>query len=170
MLFYAALTVAGVVSAALIVWLFRSFMMAGQSAFSTVSGTRHARPRTARLASNVGGVKSPWGWGSPGTTPNRRVGSQTRVGGASVLGGHARPNGSNPGNTLGNTLGKHHTASDHAGSVRNVLTGYDMQREKKTDTSSWPYQDSIKSGGSAIPRDKPTLTEPRKRPKKPWGW
>jgi hypothetical protein len=60
--------------------------------------------------------------------------------------------------------------SPHVGSVRNVLTGYDIQRKSEPDTSSWPYQDSIKSESSETPDERPTLTKAGNQPSKPWGW
>ena len=169
MLFYVALIVAGVVAAAVIVWVFRSFMMAGKTAYRSMSPSRSGEPKLAHLNSNLAATPAPWGWGNAGGAPaparlDRDAGpvirpkpkdwSQSEV--------YARSN---------EKMARERDAtSPHVGSVRNVLTGYDMQRDTRTDTSSWPYQDSIASGSSSVPSDNPTLTEDGERPTKPWGW
>lgn len=172
MLFYVALIVAGVVAAAVIVWVARSFMMAGKTAYRSLSPGRNGEPKLARLQSNVGSTPAPWGWGNAGgATAATRI-NRYGPGGQSVapskskdwsqLEVYARSNEK--------MARERHATSPHVGSVRNVLTGYDMQRSTKTDTSSWPYQDSLATGSSAVPVDNPTLTEKGNRPTKPWGW
>ena len=169
MLFYVALIVAGVVAAAVIVWVFRSFMMAGKTAYRSISPSRKGEPKLANLNSNLAATPAPWGWGNGSGTPaaarvNRDSGpvsrpksrdwSQSEV--------YARSNEK--------MARERHATSPHVGSVRNVLTGYDMQRDTKTDTSCWPYKDNLSSGSSPVPAENPTLTEDGERPTKPWGW
>lgn len=173
MLFYVALTVAGVVAAAVIVWVVRSFMMAGKTAYRTLSpGRNSGEVKLAHLNSNLGATPAPWGWGNAATARgaprfDRHTGavenvapSKSRDWSQSEV--YARSNEK--------MKRERDATSPHVGSVRNVLTGYDMQRNTKTDTSSWPYRDSLGSGPSAVPEEGPTLTEDGDRPTKPWGW
>jgi hypothetical protein len=170
MLFYVALTVAGVVAAAVIVWVFRSFMMAGKTAYRSMSSGRGA-PKLAHLNSNLAATPAPWGWGNGGTPAATRFDrhrvssepvSRSKSRDFSGLEAYAR--------SSEKMARERYATSPHVGSVRNVLTGYDMQRGTRTDTSSWPYQDSFVSDASAVPEDSPTLTEKGDRPSKPWGW
>lgn len=172
MLFYVALTVAGVVAAAVIVWIFRSVMVAGKSAYRTMSpGSSRGEVKLAHLNSNLAATPAPWGWGNGGGTPaasryNRDMGvaspSKSKTRDFSQLEAYAR--------SSEKMKLERDATSPHVGSVRNVLTGYDMQRDTKTDTSCWPYRDNLGSNASVVPEESPTLTEDGDRPTKPWGW
>lgn len=171
MLFYVALTAAGIVTAAVAVWIFRSMMMASKSAYRKLSPGRSGGVKLAHLNSNLGATPAPWGWGTSGGAPavtrfNRHQlrsepASPSKSRDWSQYEGYARS-----GERMKNARD---TSSSHVGSVRNVLTGYDMQRTR-TDTSSWPYQETLSAGGSAKRDENVTLTEEGDRPTKPWGW
>lgn len=171
MLFYAALTVAGVITAALLVWLLRSLTVAGRSAYRTLSpSAAKDQVKLARVSSNLAAAPAPWGWGG-GKTGAGVPGAQ-RHGAAppprpirtkdfSSLEAYARSNEKMK-------LERDHT-SPHVGSVRNVLTGYDMRRTDNPDTSSWPYRDSLGEASSAVPAGSGRGRD-GERPTKPWGW
>lgn len=171
MLFYAALTVAGIITAALLVWLLRSLTVAGRSAYRTLSpSAAKGQARVARVNSNLAAAPAPWGWsggkpavaGGPGAQRHDAATERPiRTKDFSSLEAYGRSNEKMK-------LERDHT-SPHVGSVRNVLTGYDMRRTDGPDTSSWPYRDSLGGTSSAVP------TESRRegndeRPTKPWGW
>ena len=171
MLFYVALTVAGVVAAAVIVWVVRSFTMAGKTAYRTISPSRRGEAKLAHLNSSLGATPAPWGWGSAGGTPAASRFDRHRVASEPVSPSKSRDWSQLEVYARSNEKMKRErdATSPHVGSVRNVLTGYDMQRNTKTDTSSWPYQDSLGPSTSA-PDERPTLTADGERPTKPWGW
>jgi hypothetical protein len=171
MLFYVALIVAGVVAAAIIVWLYRSITMAGKTAYRSMSPGR-GQPKLTQLNSNLATTPTPWGWGSGGGTSAAGRYDRHRTFGESVSRSKSRDFSGLEAYARSNEKMalERDATSPHVGSVRNVLTGYDMQRVTRLDTSSWPYQDSYASGSSAVPDDSPSLTEKRDRPSKPWGW
>ncbi len=175
MLFYATLTVAGVIAAAVVVWLFRSLSVAGKSAYRTLSpsGRSSSQARLAHLNSGLAATPAPWGWGQgKGAPPSSKFDhhrtqapapspSKSRDWSSVEL--YARSN---------EKAARERNASPAVGSVRNVLTGYDMSRPTNPDTSSWPYQDSFKGAGVAEPTQRSAEDAPLtgERPTKPWGW
>ncbi|MEM1412634.1 MAG: hypothetical protein AAGH19_09785, partial [Pseudomonadota bacterium] len=71
MLFYAGLTVAGVIAAAVVVWLVRSMSVAGRSAYRTLSpsGQNSRDVKLAHLNSSLSATPAPWGWGNEPSAP-----------------------------------------------------------------------------------------------------
>jgi hypothetical protein len=173
MLFYAALTVAGVVAAALLVWLLRTLTVAGRSAYRTLSppGRANQQVKLAHLNSSLAATPAPWGWGGGKGTPaasrydrqqfRREPVGPTRTKDFSEREAFER--------SFEKMKAERDNTSPHVGSVRNVLTGYDMRRSQELDTSSWPYRDSLSAESSAIPIERKSEAE-ADRPTKPWGW
>lgn len=172
MLFYAALVVAGVIAAAVVVWIARSMMVAGQSAYRSMSPAK-ASGKSARLAhlnSNRSATPSPWGWSGQsgaavagGLNPARvREAPVTRSKSKdwSELELYQR--------SYEKAARERNTEPATSGSVRNVLTGYDMNRPTSPDTSSWPYQDGYKPELSESATQE--VSAAAERPTKPWGW
>ncbi len=172
MLFYVALTIAGVAAAAVTIWIFRSFMMAGRSAYDSLAPGKKAEPKLAHLNSNLAATPAPWGWGNSRGTPATSRYNRNKSGNSSPVRSKSRDWSQLEGYARSNekTQRERETASHRVGSVRNVLTGYDMDRKTGPDTSSWPYQDSMGSRSSSVPKEQPTLTQSSQKPKKPWGW
>ncbi len=177
MLFYAALIVAGVIAAAVIVWTARSMMVAGKSAYRTMAprGRSGNEARLAHLSSGQVAAPAPWGWGNSGNAPSGRIVGQRFK--RETL----SPSKSKDWSTLELYQRSHEktamdrgTKSTSAGSVRNLLTGYDMERQTATDTSSWPYRNDFKPELAAraeqLNTQVETVAEAGERPTKPWGW
>jgi len=174
MLFYAALTVAGVIAAAALVWIIRSLTVASKSAYRTLSPSARnsSQARLAHLNSNLAATPAPWGWGNNrgtlgGSTFDRHrlqrePASPSKSKGWSSLELYARSNEK--------TARERDKTSPTVGSVRNVLTGYDMQRHTAPDTSSWPYRDSFVSDVSSEPTTDSEVKSDGTRPTRPWGW
>lgn len=174
MLFYAALTVAGVIVAAIVVWMLRSLMDAGRSAYRTLSPSARAASdvKLAHLNTNLAAAPAPWGWGSGKGAPGgkrfdshrfqQQPQSPSKSRDFSQLEAYARSNEK--------MKVERDVNSPHVGSVRNVLTGYDMNRNTQTDTSCWPYRDNLTDTSSSLPKAKESATERDEQPTKPWGW
>ena len=175
MLFYAALTVAGVIAAAVVVWVVKSMMEAGKSAYRTLSPKDGRRQtKLAHLNTNLGATPAPWGWAAGNGAPADSAISRAQVGEGPAFKSKSRDWSSTNAYEKSNQAmaRQRHEGSPAVTSVRNVLTGYDMTKERKTDTSSWPYQDSFKGAEPSKPT-RNTLTEESddgERPTKPWGW
>lgn len=172
MLFYAALTVAGVIAAAIAVWVLRSLTVASKSAYRTLSPAARAgsQAKLAHLNSNLAATPAPWGWGNGKGAPTSGF-DRHRFQQASVS-----PSKSRDWSELevysrsSESSAKSRNAGHSVGSVRNVLTGYDMGRSTEPDTSSWPYQDNLGSPRSAEPDENTQAESDGERPTKPWGW
>lgn len=170
MLFYAFLTIAGVIAAAVLVWIFRSLSVAGTSAYRNFSPTARAASgaRLAHLNSNLAATPAPWGWGG-------RRGSRPRYQGM-LPETRAQARVAESRRELGSRMEVLASGSSKDkgpySSVGNVLTGYDMRRHTQPDTSSWPYRDSLtESRLRSLEEEKNTLVEDGKdHPSKPWGW
>ena len=177
MLFYAVLTIAGVIAAAVLVWMLRSLAVAGKSAYRTISpaARRAQEVKLAHLNTNLAAPPVPWGWGGHHHAPEgAEIGRHSFEQGPTARSksrdfsqyeayerSHARSQlQRNPG-------------SPQMGSARNVLTGYDVNRpthhDAQPDTSSWPYQDSLGEAGASLSKQAEASHE-ADQPKKPWGW
>lgn len=164
MLLYALLTVAGVLVAAIVVWVMRSVTSMGRSTYRSVSSTaRNASgPKLAHLNSSLASTPAPWGWGGKKASGKHR-GESPR---AATLGDRV----ARTSNVRGHETYKQQFDREHSkeASVRNVLTGYDIHRKTEPDTSCWPYQDTFGKTRSSLPTE--TLSKKGKQPSKPWGW
>lgn len=178
MLFYAALIVAGVIAAAVVVWIARSMMVAGQSAYRTMApkGRGADQVRLAHLNSNVAAAPAPWGWGAKNGAP-----AGTKIKGPRFQRETLSPSKSKDWSELelyqrsyAKSAMDRDKKSSTSGSVRNLLTGYDMERPTATDTSSWPYRNDFKPELARQAEERNTQTEAQadagERPTKPWGW
>ncbi len=176
MLVYAALTVAGVIAAAVVVWMLRSLTVASKSAYRTMSpaGRSLSQAKLAHLNSNLQATPAPWGWGNDrGNTPHHHRFDQHRTSQEPASRSKSRDWSSLELYARSNekTARERDRSSPAVGSVRNVLTGYDMERDTSPDTSSWPYQDSLKVKDRVSEVSENTLTgSDGDRPTKPWGW
>lgn len=176
MLFYAALIVAGVVAAAVVVWIARSMMFAGKSAYRTMSpkGRSSTQARLAHLNSNLAAAPAPWGWGN-----NAGASAASKDIGPKFKRQPLSPSKSKDWSELEAYQRSHakaardrDTSSTTSGSVRNLLTGYDMERRTATDTSSWPYRNDFKPELAKLAEERNSQVEAvsDERPTKPWGW
>lgn len=173
MLFYAALTVAGVVAAAVVVWMLRSMMVAGRSAYRTLSPSARGSSdvKLAHLNSNLAAAPAPWGWGDGKGAPGgsrfdshrfqQQPLSPSKSRDFSQMEAYAR--------SSEKMKSERDVNSPHVGSVRNVLTGYDMHRDTQTDTSCWPYRDNLTDTSSSMPTQTQAADD-SDQPTKPWGW
>ena len=191
MLIYAILTILAVLAAAVCVWIYRSVFATGQSGYRRLSARQRNRrgARLAHLNSNLGTAPSPWGWGQA---------SGATVSGRLFADGH----GHNPlvnktrkefNDARGSRLQRTELELVMSGakdqgqlrSVRNVLTGYDLQKKNPvTDTSCWPYRDDNFGKASLTASSIPTIPgasgapekpqdgkdDPATLTRKPWGW
>ena len=170
MLFYAGLTVAGIIAAAVVVWIVRSLSVAGHSAYSSLSPSRQ-KPGSARLAhlnSNLAATPAPWGWGDGGHQRKQR-----KPKGSLKTRAYSQYKGAEAARTA--TQQPAGPDALKTGSVRNVLTGYDIHRKSaaspsKPDTSCWPYRDNFERTTSSVPTEVENEVQESDQPTKPWGW
>ncbi len=161
MLSYIAIAFAGILVAAVIVWIARSLSEASKDAFRSVSAPKGGG-RFAHLNNNLEATPAPWGWGgkkSPGGGRFAHAGAVR----------HALPydNAKSSGRRGSVVL---HDAQE-TGAVRSVLTGYDMTRAvKEPDTSCWPYRENITTPSVSFEEESTPAEPAAEKPSKPWGW
>ena len=201
MLFYAMLTVAGIVAAAVLLWVIKSITEAGKSAYQTLSPSARNRSRTrlAHLNQNLAAAPSPWGWSSNNRNavtsrtftdnhehrrPTPRIAEREQP----TLTSRSLRSGSS------DLLAAGLKDPRKTGSVRNLLTGYDLAKvDPVTTTSSWQYREirepddgpSLSAGrhhanrpghvsageASAHAAEKEEQDAPNRQAReKPWGW
>lgn len=152
-------------------------MVAGKSAYRTMApkGRSGSEARLAHLSSGQVAAPAPWGWGNSGAAQSGKVIGQR------FQRETQSPSKSKDWSTLelyqrshAKTAKDRDTKSTSSGSVRNVLTGYDMERQTATDTSSWPYRNDFKPELAARAEQRNSqveaVAEAGERPTKPWGW
>ncbi len=161
MLSYIAIAFAGILVAAVIVWVARSLTEASRDAFRSVSGPK-GNDRLAHLNNNLEATPAPWGWGGKRTPGGGRFAHAGAV-------RHALPydNAKSRGRRGSSVL---HDAQE-TGAVRSVLTGYDMTRTaKEPDTSCWPYRENITTPSVSFEKESAPEEPAAEKPSKPWGW
>lgn len=160
MLTYVAIAFAGILVAALLVWVTRSLTKVSRDTYRTFHGNaRPAGGRFAHLNDALEPTPAPWGWGGRGVARGARYSNAGSVRGT-------------PGGKL--SASAYSDASHDAqqtGAVRSVLTGYDMARSAGApDTSCWPYRENITSPSISFEDDEQKTSAGDDRPSKPWGW
>ncbi len=183
MVFYIALGVACCIVAAVALWLFRSVVEVGKTAYRAILPSARGQKQSTRLAhlnNTLSETPNPWGWaGADGarraalhkdkTTTRRNRKSQKRSGGSSekTPWGWPGSDGLHQSNREMIADGMENSAAVAA--VRNLVSGDDKSSEKV----GWPYRDE----GNKTKRGKQQTREryvgfgatPDKR-SKPWGW
>ncbi len=167
---YAALTVAGVLAAAVCVWVAKSMVEASKSAYKvlTPSGGRDDA-QLAHLNSTLSATPAPWGWTGGQTAPAGGVpsGAKAGTGGAGKSKTRDWSERAALEKSSAAAAQQRFEGSPARTSVRNVLAGYDM--DKPTRTQAAPV----------VPRSSQPSLEPKtlveqaqeaERPSKPWGW
>jgi hypothetical protein len=200
MLFYATLAIVAALFAALCVWVYRSASTSSRKRYQTLSASQRKRSnaRLAHLNAGLGATPAPWGWApatdAPTTTKpfadgkarNPRFEKSSRL--------YNDPPSQKLRRTELEQMLDGSRDQSQVRSVRNVLTGYDLQKKNslnssprgtdaggKIDTSQWPYRDDSYGSSlstSAVPtfpgasKAKPDVKKGNSSSaeRKPWGW
>ncbi|NRB70962.1 MAG: hypothetical protein HRU51_03500 [Xanthomonadales bacterium] len=161
---YAALTVAGVLAAAVCVWVVKSMVEASKSAYKVLTpGGGKEDAQVAHLNSTLSATPAPWGWN----------GGQTAPAGAAPASGAGKRKTRDWSERVAfeksnaAAAQQRHEGSPARTSVRNVLAGYDMDKPTQTQV---PPAVPRASQPSLEPKTLVEQAEEAERPSKPWGW
>lgn len=170
MLFYVALAIACIVAATVCLWLYRSMVEVGKTAYRTIlpsGGNRRFESRRqktfVRLNSTVAQTRSPWGWSKHNAPSRSRAGTGGRSG-EQVPWGWPGSSGLKRSNL--DLIGRGLETSAAVDSVRSVTGSGNKDRNKV----GWPYREErfeFKGRSRRTAAREQAVTGGKS---KPWGW
>jgi len=170
MLFYFALAIACVITASVCLWLFRSLVDVGRSAYhSILPSVRNNRLEARReaafvaLNANLTDARSPWGWGN-NDSPSRMRRKEEDSSGERVPWGWPGNSGLKRSNLglIGNGLA--HSAA--AASIKNL----ERNDRKARNAIGWPYREERFETRAKRRKSRTAKVAEGGRNSKPWGW
>lgn len=181
MLFYVALAIACFIAATVCLWLFRSMMEVGKSAYRAILPSGRNQDRQVRLAnlnSNLADTPAPWGWNGSGSRRSAPVQTPVRKT------AHRSSKEKVPWGWKGNQgLGKSNhdlissglESSAAVASVKSMLGRLDHHGNAtdstgKSSTVGWPYREESFDFGGRNYKVKRQKKASSGGDAKPWGW